>query len=74
MDGQEIMQNLRGMLNRVLCTRLLVSSPHACVADVPIVYAILLAVATPVVSAAAFLLGALRHYAVRIETVPEQRG
>lgn len=68
MEGNEIMQNLRGALDRLMRTRLLVSSPNEKVADVPLIYAILLALASPVVTAFTFVLGWIRKYSIRVET------
>ena len=68
MEGNEILQNLRQAFERLMRTRLLISSPSEKVADVPLIYAILLAFCSPWVSAFAFLLGLFRRYSLRVET------
>ena len=68
MDGNEILQNLRAALERLLRLRLVVSSPNEKAADVPMLYAVLLALACPVVAVLTFLLGWARKYTLRIET------
>lgn len=67
MEGNEILQNLRAALERLLRMRLLVSSPREKVADVPLVYAALLALSCPAAAILAFLLGWARKYSLRIE-------
>ena len=67
MDTRDMLANLRGAAGRILAQRLIVTSPCEKVADVPLVYAVLLFLAAPGCCLLAFLLGLIRHYGLRLE-------
>ncbi|MCR4706904.1 MAG: hypothetical protein K5746_03045 [Clostridiales bacterium] len=73
MEGNEILNNLRTAFDRVMRMRLCVSSPAEKIADVPIVYSVLLALATPGAAVLALVLGWIRKYSLRVETRPIRR-
>ena len=73
MDMNEILANLRSALGKITRRRLIISSPHEKVADVPLVYAVLLALSSPFACVLAFLLGMAKHYAVSFEQELERR-
>ena len=73
MDGNEIMGNLRAAFARLLSLRLIISSPSEKVADLPLLYVILLVLSTPLVSLCAVIGGLISHYGVRMERELERR-
>ena len=67
METREMLTNLKAAAERILAQRLIVTSPSAKVADVPLVYAIGLFLATPACCILAFILGLIRRYGLRLE-------
>ena len=67
MDTRDMMNNLRAAARRILAQRLIVTSPSEKIADVPLVYAVMLVLAVPWVSLIAFVLGLIRRFGLRLE-------
>ena len=73
-DTKAILNNLKNAFEKLCRQRMIVSSPNEKVADVPVIWALLLLLATPVPCVIAFVLGLIRHYDLRFEQELERRG
>lgn len=67
MDFEQIKNNLLSALSQLLALRMIVTSPNEKVADVPVLFALIVLVHIPVLCVAAAALGLVRRYAVRFE-------
>ncbi len=67
MQYNEIIENLRNALVKLLSLRVIVTSPSKKVADLPLLYLIIAAMMTVKVAAAIVLVGFLAGYRARLE-------
>lgn len=67
MDFEQIKQNLLSALGQLIALRVIVTSPHEKVADLPAVYVLLAALLSPGMCVVVFLLGLVTRHAVRFE-------
>lgn len=74
MDIETIKQNLLSALGQLMQLRLVVSSPHELVADLPALYVILAVFFTPWVCIGAVVLGFVFRYSARFEHDVMRRG
>lgn len=67
MDFEQIKNNLLSAFAQLTALRVIVTSRHEKMADLPALYVILAVLLAPVVCAAALVLGFLFRYAIRFE-------
>lgn len=67
MDFEQIKNNLLSALSQLLALRLIVTSPNEKVADVPVLFALIVVLHVPVLCVAVAVLGFVLHYGARFE-------
>ena len=67
MDFEEIKRNLLAALSRLLATRVLVSSAHEKIADLPALYVLAAVLLAPWLCAAVAALALLTRHSIRLE-------
>lgn len=67
MDFEQIKNNLLSALGQLMALRVIVTSRHEKIADLPAPYVILAVLLAPGVCAAALVLGLVFRYAIRFE-------
>lgn len=68
MDFEEIKRNLMEAFGRLMATRVIVSSKHEKVADLPALYVLAAVLLAPWVCAAIAVLGLLTRHSARLES------
>ncbi len=68
MDFEEIKRNLLSALSRLLATRVIVTSAHEKVADLPALYVLAAALLAPWLTLTVAALGLVTHHSLRLET------
>lgn len=67
MDFEQIKNNLLSAIAQLMALRVIVTSRHEKIADLPALYVVLAVLSAPWVCASALALGFIFHYALRFE-------